>query len=84
MRRAPGNIEDHPALLCDVMGGLARGQWRVPQDAERELFQTHLAPWIGHLFADLEAAEAATFYRSVGTLGRIFIAIESKAFALTP
>jgi TorA maturation chaperone TorD len=33
-------------------------------------------------FTDLEQAEAADFYRRVGTLGRVFIAIEQEAFAL--
>jgi TorA maturation chaperone TorD len=50
--------------------------------ADRELFEAHLAPWIGRFFADLERAEAADFYRRVGTLGRTLIEIESDAFAL--
>jgi TorA maturation chaperone TorD len=40
----------------------------------------HLAPWIGHFFADLERAKAAQFYRSVGALGRAYIEIEAEAF----
>jgi len=51
--------------------------------ADRQLFKKHLAPWIGHFFADMERAEAADFYRRVGTLGRVFIDIESEAFALS-
>src|SRR6266581_5224479 len=35
-------------------------------------------------FMDLEQAEAAELYRRVGTLGRVFIAIEREAFALPP
>ena len=50
--------------------------------AERELFEQHLAPWIGRFFADLEQAEAADFYRRVGTLGRVLVEIETDAFAL--
>ena len=49
---------------------------------DRELFEKHLAPWIGRFFADLEQAEAADFYRRVGALGRVFIEIETEAFAL--
>jgi hypothetical protein len=37
---------------------------------------------MGRFFADLERAEAAEFYRRVGTVGRIFIEIEAEAFAL--
>ena len=46
------------------------------------LFEKHLAPWIGRFFADLERAEAADFYRRVGALGRLFMEIETEAFAL--
>jgi TorA maturation chaperone TorD len=46
------------------------------------LFGQHLSPWIGRFFADLERAETADFYRRVGTLGRLFIEIETEAFAL--
>ena len=46
------------------------------------MFEKHMAPWIGRFFADLERAEAAEFYRHVGTLGRVFIEIETEAFAL--
>ena len=41
-----------------------------------------MAPWIGRFFADLERAEAAEFYRRVGTVGRVFMEIETEAFAL--
>jgi hypothetical protein len=33
-------------------------------------------------FADLERAEAADFYRHAGTVGRLFMEIETEAFAL--
>ena len=74
--------EDHAAILCEIMAGLAGGTFEKPVGADRELFDRHLAPWIGRFFADLESAEAADFYRRVGTLGRLFITIESEAFAL--
>lgn len=82
--RAEGHPEpeDHAAILCEVMAGIAGGQFDVPAEAERQLFEKHLRPWIARFFADLESAEAAKFYRAVGTLGRAFIDIESKGFAL--
>ena len=49
---------------------------------QHHFFEKHLAPWIGRFFADLETAEHAEFYRPVGTLGRLFIGIETEAFAL--
>jgi len=84
IERAAGQAEpeDHAAILCEVMAGLASGRFPAPEGAERELFEQHLAPWIGRFFADLEQAEAAGFYRRIGALGRVFIAIETEAFAL--
>jgi TorA maturation chaperone TorD len=74
--------EDHAATLCEIMAGFAGGRFAAPQDAQRKLFEKHMAPWMGRLFADLERAEAANFYRHVGTLGRVFMDIETEAFAL--
>jgi TorA maturation chaperone TorD len=74
--------EDHAAILCEVMAGLISGRLSAEPGADRALFDKHLSPWIGRFFADLERAEAADFYRSVGTLGRLFVDIESEAFAL--
>jgi len=74
--------EDHAAVLCEVMAGLADGRFGAPPGADREFFEKHLAPWIGRFFADLEQARAAEFYRHVAVLGRSFVAIESEAFTL--
>ena len=41
-----------------------------------------MRPWIGRFFSDLEQANEADFYRRVGRLGRLFIDIETEAFAL--
>jgi TorA maturation chaperone TorD len=82
--RATGQVEpeDHVALLLEIMAGLAAGRFDVPPGADRSLFEQHLAPWVGQFFADLERAEHADFYRSVAALGRVFMAIETEAFAL--
>ena len=84
IERAEGNVEpeDHAAILCEIMAALAGGRFPAPKGADRELFEKHMAPWIGRFFADLERAETADFYRAVGTLGRVFIDIETEAFAL--
>jgi TorA maturation chaperone TorD len=74
--------EDHAAILCEIMSGLISGDFPAPAGSDRHLFDKHVAPWIGRFFADLERAEAAKFYRAVGTLGRTFIDIETQAFAL--
>jgi TorA maturation chaperone TorD len=84
IERAAGQSEpeDHAAMLCEVMAGLVSGRFQASPAADRELFERHLSPWIGRFFDDLERAEAADFYRHIGVLGRVFIAIESEAFAL--
>jgi TorA maturation chaperone TorD len=61
---------------------LASRRFSAPAGSDREVFEQHLAPWIGRFFADLEQAEAADFYRRVGALGRVFVQIETEAFAL--
>jgi TorA maturation chaperone TorD len=84
IERAQGQAEpeDHAAILCEVMAGLANGALPAAAGADREVFEQHLAPWIGRFFADLERAEAADFYRTVGALGRTWIEIETAAFTL--
>jgi TorA maturation chaperone TorD len=84
IERADGQSEpeDHAAILCEIMAGLINGRLPAEGGADRDLFGKHLSPWIGRFFGDLEQAEAADFYRHVGTLGRLFVDIESEAFAL--
>jgi TorA maturation chaperone TorD len=74
--------EDHAAILCEIMARLAGGEIPAPAEAEREIFEKHLAPWIGRFFTDLECADSADFYACVGAVGRTFVAIETEAFAL--
>jgi TorA maturation chaperone TorD len=84
IERAEGQSEpeDHAAILCDIMASLAGARFSAPAGAQKKIFEKHLAPWIGRLFADLEQAETADFYRHVGTVGRIFLEVEVEAFAL--
>jgi len=84
IERSPDNPEpeDHAATLCEIMSGLLSGRLSAPAGADRELFDAHMAPWIGRFFADLERAERADVYRHVGALGRLFVEIETEAFAL--
>jgi TorA maturation chaperone TorD len=81
-REGQAEPEDHAAILCEIMSGLIDGRLPAPAGSEQQIFQKHLAPWIGRFFADLERAENADFYRRVGTLGRLFVEIETEAFSL--
>lgn len=82
IERVENNVEpeDHAATLCEVMAGLADGRFAASTDAQRVFFENHLSSWIGRLFSDMERAETASLYRSVGALGRLFIDIETEAF----
>ena len=75
IERAEGQVEpeDHAAILCEIMAGLAGGQFATAAGLQQQFFEKHLAPWIGRFFADLERAKAADFYRHAGTVGRLFI-----------
>jgi TorA maturation chaperone TorD len=72
--------EDHAATLCEIMAGLSSGRFPASPKVQRAFFEKHVAPWMGRLFADIESAKSARFYRAVGSLGRLFLEIEAKAF----
>jgi TorA maturation chaperone TorD len=82
--RAEGVVEpeDHAGILCEIMSGIAGGRLPAPPDSDGVIFDKHMAPWIRRFFTDLENAEAAVFYKRVGTLGRVFIDIEAQAFEM--
>jgi TorA maturation chaperone TorD len=84
IERAEGNCEpeDHAATLCEIMAGLVSGRLPAPEGTDQQIFEKHLSPWIGRFFADLERCETARLYRRIGTVGRVFIEIETEAFAL--
>jgi len=82
--RAEGVVEpeDHAGILCEIMSGLASHRLQAASNSDQLIFDKHMSPWIGRFFADLENAEAADFYRSVGALGRVFMNIETEAFEM--
>jgi TorA maturation chaperone TorD len=89
IERIDGNVEpeDHAATLCEIMAGIIDGRLGA-QNAElaggdQEIFEKHMASWMCRFFGDLERAETANFYRSVGTVGRLLMDIETEAFALS-
>lgn len=74
--------EDHAAILLEIMAGLAGREISSPSGIEREIFSSHLAPWIARFFSDLEKNNSVDFYAVVGKLGRTFIQIESQSFLI--
>ena len=84
IERAEGQSEpeDHAGILLEIMSGLASGSLGAPAGADRKFFGTHLGPWITRFFSDLERTPSASFYASVGALGRTFMEIELRGFEL--
>lgn len=84
IERAQGQLEpeDHAAILCEIMAGLAKGPFATAVGVQQQFFEKHVSPWIGRFFADLERSEAGGFYRCAGTVGRTFMEIETAAFTL--
>jgi TorA maturation chaperone TorD/DNA-binding transcriptional regulator YdaS (Cro superfamily) len=74
--------EDHIATLCEVMAGLARGDFDADFSEQAKFFARHLEPWAARMFADLEMSPSAKFYRAVGRVGRVFMELEAEAFTL--
>jgi TorA maturation chaperone TorD len=86
LKRAQGRHEpeDHIAALFEVMAELSAGRI-APSGGidEAGFFARHIAPWAGQFFDDLAIAPSADFYRPLAEVGRIFVEIESRAFALS-
>lgn len=83
-REGVSEPEDHAGSLMEMMAGLILGSYDQPApiEVQRTFFMTHVEPWAGHFFADLEAAKGSRFYQPVGTIGRLFMEIEKSAFAM--
>lgn len=87
IERAPSvyEPEDNIGSLCEMMAGLILGRFSLPADlkTQKDFFATHISPWAGHFFSDLEGAEFSLLYAPVGTVGARFMEIEKEAFRMT-
>ncbi len=77
--------EDSIASLMEMMGAMIVGRFGTPADlgAQKTFFNKHIGPWAGHFFTDLEEAKTSVFYSPVGTVGKIFMAVEAEAFRMS-
>jgi TorA maturation chaperone TorD len=89
IERAAGRHEpeDHIASLCEIMAGLAVGDYDASvlgcgAAGEAGFFARHLEPWVAQFFDDLAVAPSAGFYRAVAEVGRTFTDVEARAFEL--
>lgn len=90
VERAAGrhDPEDHIATLCEVMAGLAAGEFDAAGlgcggAGEAGFFARHIEPWAAQFFADLAKAPSADFYKAVAEVGATWIETETRAFALS-
>ena len=74
--------EDSIATLFDVMAGLVDGSYSNNPSDQDAFFMAHIKPWVPRLFADVAVAPSAKFYRAVADVGRHWIDIETRAFAI--
>lgn len=86
IERAPNvyEPEDNIASLCEMMAGMIRGRFyaAAPLDEQKRFFNTHVSPWAGHFFSDLEGAKNSVLYAPVGAIGKAFMEIEREAFRM--
>ncbi|MEL0438086.1 TorD/DmsD family molecular chaperone [Phycobacter sp. K97] len=77
--------EDNIASLMEMMGALIAGRFGAPASLadQKTFFNTHIGPWAGHFFSDLEKAKNSVLYASVGAVGRVFMEIEAEAFRMS-
>lgn len=77
--------EDNIASLMEMMGAMIAGRFGRTFDVadQKTFFNTHIAPWAGHFYTDLEAAKNSVFYAAVGQVGRVFMDIEAEAFRMS-
>ena len=76
--------EDNIASLCEMMAGLIRGRFFAAADLaeQKRFFNTHIGPWAGHFFTDLEGAKNSVLYAPIGAIGSAFIEVEREAFRM--
>jgi len=76
--------EDNIAALMESMGALIAGRFGPPAtlDQQKVFFNRHIAPWAPHFYKDLETAKASVLYAAVGTVGRLFMEIETEGFRM--
>jgi TorA maturation chaperone TorD len=85
-RQAGVNLyEDHLAAVCETMRALITGAgtpagFTLAQ--QRELFATHVQPWITSCCDAIDKTAIAHYYRAVTQFTRCFVAIERDSIAL--
>jgi TorA maturation chaperone TorD len=74
--------EDHISSVLEMMAGLIDGTYGAPLSLaeQKKFYAAHVGSWAPYFFRDLEACHASPFYAALGSVGRVFMAIEHEAF----
>ncbi len=76
--------EDHIAFLCEMMHGLIVGTFGKPLSLAEQsrFFDNHIANWAPKFFEELEVAESAHLFATLGRIGKLFMEVEGEAFLI--
>ena len=69
--------EDHISALCETMA-LIIGADDIDESRERQFYLRHIKPWAEKFFKEIQSANSAKFYISVGFLGQQFMELENQ------
>jgi TorA maturation chaperone TorD len=70
--------EDNAGTICEIMALISQESNNVPYTKQAIFFRQHVLPWMMTFFNDLQAAQGAQFYRTVGLFGRSFLEAENE------
>jgi TorA maturation chaperone TorD len=76
--------EDHIASVCEMMAGFIDGSLGCALSLEQQkaFFAAHIGSWAPVFFRDMEEAKVSIVYAALGSVGRAFLTIEERAFAM--
>ena len=74
--------EDHLAALCNAMALLIRSPDEIDYKTQSKFFKDHIEPWAEQFCSDLQSANGAHFYRSVGFFAQSVFKIEKTYFSM--
>ena len=71
--------EDHISALCEAMSIIILSE-DIEGYRQRQFYIQHIYPWAGKFFRELQSANAASFYKSVGLLGQAIYRVRKSIF----
>jgi TorA maturation chaperone TorD len=72
--------EDHISAIFEVISVMISDVFSLSE--QQQFYQTHMLPWIGKFFVDLEKARSARFYQAVARFGAAFNELEKQYLSM--